>query len=323
MHYTVSHKTKQFFFVIIKLNIVVGVSYFIYSSLLNNENLDFNTFIVFLSKNELFSTKNISFLMILSGFNWFFEILKWKNLVQSIKKISFIKALEQSLGGLTASLITPNKIGDYGAKAIYYDNPFRKQIVLLNLIGNVAQMTITILLGSLALLFFIGSYNVDINIYRLGQFSLILIIIGSFLIFGLKQARLSVKGDSIERIITFIKKEIPIKTHVLNFGLSLIRYAIFSFQFYYLLLLFNVDVDYFTAMTAICSIYLLASIIPSLALFDVVIKSGAAVFIFSYLSIDELTVLSITTLMWLLNFILPSLLGSYFVINFKLPKSDD
>lgn len=86
MHRLPTYKTKQFFFVLIKLSIVVGAFYFICQKLLNNENLKISDFISFLSKTDAFSMKNVGFLMFLSIFNWFFEILKWKNLVICVKK---------------------------------------------------------------------------------------------------------------------------------------------------------------------------------------------------------------------------------------------
>ena len=45
------------------------------------------------------------------------------------------------------------------------------------------------------------------------------------------------------------------------------------------------------------------------------------VFLFDFIQVNELTVLSCITLMWLLNFVFPSIYGSYYVINFKLPKA--
>ena len=78
--------------------------------------------------------------------------------------------------------------------------------------------------------------------------------------------------------------------------------------------------DYFQAMTVITSMYLLSSIIPSIFIFDVVVKGSIGVFLFSMIEVDELTILSIITLMWLLNFVLPSVFGSYYVLNFNLPE---
>ena len=314
------YKTKQFFIVVIKLSIIIGASYYIYNRLLKNESLDFNEFSRFLSKNESFSIKNIIFLLVLSTFNWFFEILKWQKLVSSIKKISFKDAMQQSLGGLTASLITPNRIGDYGAKAIYFDKPLRKRILLLNLLGNMSQMAVTTIIGCVGLIVFQSRYNIEVDSYRLSRFFIIIIVMIVFATLGLKQSRFKIKGFPIDRVLQFIKK-LSTKIHIQNFGLSLIRYAIFSFQFYFLLSLFNTNLDYRTAMVAISSMYLLASIVPSLAIFDVVIKTSAAVFLFDYLGVDAFTILSITTLMWLLNFILPSLIGSYYVLTFNASKT--
>jgi hypothetical protein len=321
MYYDVPYKTKQFFFALMKLSIVIGAFYFIYSKLSKNENLQFNDFITFLQKNDTFTPKTIVLLLILSVFNWFFEILKWQYLVKTIKQISFRNALEQSLGGATASLITPNRIGDYGAKAVYYAKPFRTKIMLLNLLGNMAQMTITTVFGVIGLLVFVNRYQIDLDYDRLLKFGLILLLISLFAVIGIKQNRFKIKGFSFEFILNFVKK-LVLKTHLINLSLSLIRYFIFSFQFYYLLIIFGVDIEYTKAMVVITSMYFLASILPSISIFDVVIKGSVAVFLFGYVDVNELTILTSVTIMWLLNFVIPSIFGSYFVLNFKLPYNE-
>ena len=89
-----------------------------------------------------------------------------------------------------------------------------------------------------------------------------------------------------------------------------------------MLVIFEVDVSYINAMIVITSMYLLASIIPSLFILDVIIKGSVAVYLFSRLGVNEFTVLSIVLLMWFLNFVLPSIIGSFYVLSFKLPKSE-
>jgi len=316
------YKTKQLLLLLLKLSVVVAAFYFIYTKLTRNKNLQFSQFIAILNENESFSIRNIAFLVVLSFFNWFFEIIKWKNLVSSIKPISLINATEQSLGGLTASLITPNRIGEYGAKAMYYTKPFRTKIVLLNLIGNLTQMAITTGLGSIGLLFFINRYSIKINYSTVLQYSVVALLIGLLLLFITKQNHFKIKGFSFRSVIVFLKS-ISATTHIKNVLFSLIRYTLFSFQFYYLLIIFGVNISYFEAMIVITSMYLLASIIPAISILDFVIKGSIAVFLFSFLNINELTILTTTTLMWLFNFVLPSSVGSYFVIKFKLPKSEE
>lgn len=315
-----SYKTKQFFFLIIKLSIVAGASYFIYNKLINNESLDFVEFIEFLKENDAFSLKNVCFLVLLTIFNWFFEILKWQHLVSFIKKITFYNALKQSLAAHTAALFTPNRIGDYGAKAIYYPKNLRRRIVLLNLLGNMAQMTITVIFGIIGFVIFVNKYHVDISFVRASRFLILILIVSGFAAFGITNKKYKIKGFSIERILDFLKQT-TITNYIKVILFSLIRYIIFSFQFYLLLQLFGVEVDYYNAMIVITSMYILTSVIPTVFIFDVVIKGSVALYLFGIVGINELTILSTITLMWILNFVLPSLVGSFYILNFNYYKS--
>ena len=317
-----SYKSKQFFIAIIKLSIIVGASYYIYNKLVQNEKLSFSQFVEFLSKNEVFSPKNVTFLLILTIFNWFFEILKWQKLVKTIKNISFFEALNQSLGGHTASLITPNRIGDYGAKVLYFAKQYRKRVVLLNLLGNSYQMLVTTSFGVIGLFLFNLYFDLDLN-YRKGfRFLILVAVVGGLSLFGIQQSKFKIKGFSIERVVLFFKS-LRIETHRTVFLCSALRYIIFSFQFYLLLLLFGVELDKFTALITISSMYFISSVVPSLAAFDVLIKASSAVFLFGILGVDELKILCVSLTMWLLNFVLPSIFGSYFVLNFKLPQDTE
>jgi len=315
-----SYKTKQFFLVLIKLSIVVGAFYFIYNKLVSNDNLEISVFISFLQKNDRFSIKTIGFLLILTSFNWFFEIIKWQVLVSFVSKISFFSSAEQSLGSLTASLFTPNRVGEYGAKIMYFPKALRKKIALMNLFSNSFQMTITVILGVIGLWLFIEKYNPDINYFKVLRFMGILIIVAFLLFFSLKKNVFAIRGFSFEKIVSYIKT-LPIKIYAKGLGLSLLRYFIFSFQFYFLLYLFGVDVSYFNAMIVITSMYFLASVLPSIFIFDVIIKGSVAVYLFDIVGVNELTTLSIIMIMWLLNFVLPSIIGAFYVITFKLPET--
>ncbi|MEC3906699.1 hypothetical protein VOI54_06690 [Tamlana sp. 2201CG12-4] len=305
---------------LIKLSIVTGAFYFIYYKLVDSTELKYTDFIDFIAKNNIFTIANLVFLVFLTSFNWFFEILKWKTLVGFIKTISFKNALEQSLSSLTASLFTPNRIGEYGVKAMYYAVNLRKRIVFINLINNLLQMAITTILGIIGLYFFILEYKLNINLFKHFHFLLILLItIGGIGILAPRK-NISVKGVSLEKIKRFLTSY-PKHLLIKGFIYALIRYFIFSFQFYYLLKLFYVDMGYFNTMVVVSSMYLMASVLPSILLFDVVIKGSIGVYLFSIAGVDQFTSLSVVTIMWLFNFALPSLFGSYYVLNYSYPKT--
>jgi uncharacterized membrane protein YbhN (UPF0104 family) len=318
---TVPYKTKQFFFVLIKISIVVAAFYFIYQKLAQNSDLKFSVFTELLAKNTLFSLKNGIILAFLSFFNWFFEIVKWQQLVTPIQNISFKNALEQTLGALTASLFTPNRIGEYGAKAMYFTKDFRKRILLITLIGNLIQMGVTVLFGCVGIYFFMKEFQVVLNVSNVLKILIIGLIVVAIIVFFIRKTKWTIKGFSFEKISTFIKNY-PMNIMAYGLVLSLLRYFIFSFQFYYFLTLFGIEISYLEAMMLITSMYLLASIIPSIFAFDVVVKGSVAVYLFGFMGVNAVTILSIVTLMWVFNFVIPSVFGSYFVLKFNLPETN-
>ncbi|WP_235833569.1 hypothetical protein [Algibacter lectus] len=301
------------------MSIVVVAFYFIYQKLAYNSELSFSNFISFLSAKAVFSIKNTLILLILSGFNWFFEIIKWQTLISNLKKTSLNQATKQTLGSLTASLITPNRIGEYGAKAMFYPPKLRKRVMLTNLISNLQQMSVTIILGAIGLFAFINTYNLEANYGHLIVTVVIGIITVSLILLGLAQYEIGIKWTPLLKLKVFIKN-FPGEKIRIGFSLSLVRYAIFSFQFFYLLQIFQIEISYLDSMMVITTMYLLVSIIPTIFIFDVVIKGSVAVYLFEFLGVNDLVILSVITIMWILNFVLPSLIGSYFVIQFKMPK---
>ena len=317
-----SYKSKQFFFVLIKISLVVVAIYFIYQKLTKNSTLEFSYFIQILSKNGVFSLHTVVFLLFLSSFNWFFEILKWQQLVSSLQKISFTKSIEQCLGSLTVSLLTPNRIGEYGAKALYYTSRLRKRVLFINLISNLLQMLVTVVFGIIGILLLSQSQNLHINGLKFINILLIGIASCIFIILIIRKTNIKIRGFSLQKIKLFII-EFSKKSLALGAVFSFFRYLIFSFQFYYLLLLFGVEISYLEAMKLITSMYFLASIIPSIFLFDVVIKGSVALYVFSLIGINDLIILSIVTCMWILNFVLPSIIGGFYVLHFKFPENKD
>lgn len=314
MYNSLPYKTKQFFWLLIKLTIVFGCGYFIYQKLIENEVLSLSDFHQNLVKNNVFSLKNIFFLLFFTLFNWFLEITKWQLLASKIKKITLFEATQQALASLTTSLITPNRIGEYGAKALYFKKPFRKKIVGLNLVGNFYQMIATLIFGLVGFVYFVLSNDVTLDFHRIFRGLLLGIFMISAFFFGAKHFKY--RGYRAEKAKKFIDT-ISFKLNLKIALLSTLRYVVFSNQFYFLLLIFNIKIGYTDALAAISTVYFVASIVPMLSLFDVVLKSSVAVWVFSYITTDIISVLSVTTLMWILNFVMPAILGGFFVLTFK------
>jgi hypothetical protein len=303
---SISHKAKQLLVLLIKLLILGGAFYFIYDQLVQNDKLNWVLFIEKFNKNKSFL--GISFLLLLSVLNRFFEILKWQNLVSILKPITLFETTNQALSSLTAGLFTPNGIGEYAGKALFYEKSQAKNIVFLNLICNGIQLILSVVFGIFGLLYL--GYGKWVLLLLFGILGLL--ILG----FGLK--KLKIKGYSITDLILKIN-EIPKSIHRKNNYLAVCRYLIFSHQYYFLFLAFDVQLPYFTLMATISAVYLLASSLPTFQFLDFAVKGSVALYFFGMLGVNEWIVVFISTLFWFLNIVLPAVIGSYFVLVFK-PK---
>ncbi|MFV8370786.1 hypothetical protein [Flavobacterium sp. LB2P6] len=308
---SIPHKTKQFLVLLIKLLIVGGAFYFIYNQLANNDKLDWQKFIVLFRKNQ--SIGGIAFILLLSVLNRFFEILKWQNLVAFIHKISLGAATKQVLGALTAGLFTPNGVGEYAGKALFFDKSNTKKVIFLNLICNGIQMILTVIFGIFGLLYFNAQYNVITTKTVALLFGILILLF--IVLFSFK--KITIKGYSIEKLIHKIN-EIPKSIHQKNIFLGICRFLVFSHQYYFLFLAFDVDLPYLIAIATITSVYFLASSLPTFQFLDFAVKGSVAVYFFGILGVNEWIVIFITTLMWFLNVVLPVIIGTYYVLNFKI-----
>jgi hypothetical protein len=307
---SIPHKTKQFLVLIIKVLIVGGAFYFIYNQLANNDKLDWVQFTAKFKKNQ--SAAGISFILLLSVLNRYFEILKWQNLASYLKPISLAEATKQVLAALTAGIFTPNGVGEYAGKALYYEKSETKKVVFLNLICNGIQMVLTVIIGIFGLLYFNAKYNVITTKTVAILFGIL--VLTAILLFSVK--KLTIKGYSIEKLIHKIN-EIPKRIHQKNMLLGVCRYIVFSHQYYFLFLAFDVDLPYLTLMAAVTSVYFLASSLPTFQFLDFAVKGSVAIFFFGILGVNEWIVIFVSTLMWFLNVVLPVVIGSYYVLSFK------
>ena len=313
--YNFLRKYKSQFIVLLKWVIVLGAIYFIYKKLTSDNSISLNQF---KEQFAILSSKTIwqlLALLLFTDLNWLLEIFKWKKLASVEKKLSFLEAFEQCLASHTASIITPNKIGEYGAKALFFEKEKRKKIMTLNLIGNFSQLIATIIFGIIGLVFVFTKQTISFPNFSV-SYSKLWLVIG--FISGLILLQSWVR-NAFKKIVNYVSK---ISNSILFevIFISFLRYLVFSHQFYFILILLNINVDYQIAMPIIFSMYLLASIIPSLTIFDWLIKGSIAVWLFSFIGIEAVPILMTTTLMWILNFAIPALIGSGFVLNFKLPK---
>ena len=87
-----SYKSKQFWWLVFKLIILIFLSVFIYNSLMHQEELSLETFSKVLTESSVLSFTSILILIAFTSSNWMLEITKWKVLSNQIESVSWKKA---------------------------------------------------------------------------------------------------------------------------------------------------------------------------------------------------------------------------------------
>jgi len=305
-----SDKTKQFLVLLAKLLVVGGAFYYIYDRLANNNQLDWAQFTHVLTQKE--AVLPVIIVLILSVTNRLFEILKWQVLVGTLQHISLWQSTKQVLAAVTLAVFTPNGIGEYAAKALYYKKDQTGRIIFLNLVCNGVQMIIAVAAGLIGLIFFNNTYHLIPNML------LLLVLLGIVALAGLvfMSRNITIKGYSIKRLFININ-EIPRTVHRKNAAMAVLRYLSITHQHYFIFLAFGVQLPYFEMMAAITGIYFLGSSLPNFAFTDFAVRGSVAVYFFGMMDVNEWIVVFAATLQWLLNIVLPVSIGSWFVLRFK------
>lgn len=314
---SVQHKAKQKLVTALKVLVLVTISYVLFQKLNETNTQTWNQFRTSFSVNIVSTIRALTIALLLTTINWIFEILKWKTLVSNIKKISYHSAFKQTMAAHSAALITPARAGDYGVKAIFSIPKNRKKIVLYNFYGNITQLVVTILFGAFGLLFIWKTITettaIKTKTIFIGTILLCALLVAFYLI---RNKTLLFKGLTLQSAYRFFKEmNANTKYKVLLF--SVLRYLVFSSMFYFLLCFFGEAVALVPAIYFIFSMYLLVSILPTFFIFDVLVRGGVAVWLFSFLEIPEITVLCTVLTMWLFNFVLPAVCGSYYIASYK------
>ncbi len=261
--------------------------------------------------------------------NWSFEALKWKYLLRKNERIPFFHALKAIMTGITVSIFTPNRVGDYLGRVFFLKKVNPWKAVLITLIGNVSQLLTTILFGSLALIFFIPLYletNPQYTNYIQWIFAFVLTLSNAFLILfyfnvgfvnPLIQKIPIAKGRRVKSYFR-VFEQYTLNDLLITFFYSAFRYMVFNLQFYLLLKAFGVDIPIYESLMISFVMYFILTAIPTIALAEIGIRGSIALTLFKIMYQQqgwELGILSASGLMWLINLALPALIGAFFVYN--------
>lgn len=254
-------------------------------------------------------------------FNWGLEAVKWRKLIERVEQISIWRAIESVFCGLTWAVFTPNRLGEYGGR-VFFLSPKRRIVgVVAMTVGNIGQLVLTNVFGAIAVCVFVYRFVAIEPILLLTVCVLALVFALFFIIFyfnikWLNTLLLSIKFTRkyekfYEVLGRYEKKEL---LGILLFCLA--RYAVFTTQYLIMFLWLIPDLKILDIVMLVPILFFVQSTLPSLDLLDIGVRSVTALFFFKYVTAQNTAVVACIASIWLINIIIPAILGSYFV--FKL-----
>ena len=304
----------------IKAIVVSLAAVFIYQKLVDNQNLkNFFQIINQLEHWKVYLIIGLIFLLMFA--NWFLESLKWQFLISKVERITLYKAVESVFCGLTWAVFTPNRIGEYGGRIFFLSPRKRIQGMVAMSVGHIAQMVITNVLGAIALLWFIYHFSALDPLIFIAISVLVIVFCLFFILFYFNIRWLENLLSNI-RFLKRFKRFFSVlsryhqKELVKVMLYSLARFAVFTTQYLLIIHLLIADIPFYQSALMVFILFFIQSALPSLDLLDIGVRSLTATYFFGYITHQEIAIMAATALIWLVNLIIPAILGSYFV--FKL-----
>ena len=262
--------------------------------------------------------------------NWGLEARKWQVLMQVLQPISFITAFKAVLCGVTFSLNTPNRIGEYGGRILFVEEGKRIKAITLSIAGGMAQLIITMLMGCLGLLYLILKPHTTELIMGISAFWLRIFLYGSllgtviFIFFFFRMGwliRLLQKLPYSNRFSKYIKvlETFDAKILLRLLSISFFRYMVFVLQYIFMLQLLQVEHNVWRGLWITTVMFWILAIIPSFAIADLGIRGTVAKTLFSYSS-NTVGILTATFGIWFVNLFIPALIGSLLILGIKIKK---
>lgn len=270
-----------------------------------------------------FSNIEIQFLLLAFLFvflNWGLEAFKWKYAIRKTLKISFVKAFNYTLTGITAGLLTPNRIGEIPFRALLLGKNYFKDITLKTIVSSYSQMIITLIVGVCGLMISYQLFNLGINANLLFGVLILVVVVMVVLYFKLHYFKLLLykipylrKNQLAEALGAFSFNEL-----LFILGLSFLRYLIFSIQYFLVLVGFGIDMNNLTSISLITVCFMVASIIPTILISEIAVRASVALFIFGIITDMNISIMAASILLWIINVAFPALLGLFNLSKIKI-----
>lgn len=260
---------------------------------------------------------------LLMPLNYALESQKWRLMVRPFyPSLRLLPATIAVFAGMAAGIFTPNRIGEYAGRILFLKEGKRVEAIIATFVDRICQLFVTLICGLLALgaLFLLADRSYSLAILgdpiSEGIFIFLSIVLGTFTLLLLLvpkkfAAMIPAKWNRAAwvRKTRFALQSLDIKLVIKVMGLALLRYFVFSSQYVLLMYAFQYQGGWAEAYTMVALIFLGKSVLPVMGIFELGVRESVALLVMTAFAVGEATVLGSTLMLYLVNILLPTLLG--------------
>lgn len=240
--------------------------------------------------------------------NLLLEAWKWQTLLKTIEPLTIRNAFRQVCYGMAGAFVTPYRIGDYPSRVLLLkDKKHYLPAITMAAVGSIALTAVILMLGIPAFALSFTNYQVFSTWNSQTYLWLISMLLCILLL--------------VLALVPFMGKRYGIKYSDCGIILlqSLLRYICFSLQLWLTLAACGVVLPPLVALVSIPLYYLFVTVTPNMPAADIGIRGAWAVLVFGqYIHDVQANIILATTCLWLINTLLPVLLGA---VGIKCLKS--
>lgn len=238
--------------------------------------------------------------------NFLVESFKWKIVLHSETSISIKTALRSVFVGQAFAFYTPNRIGEYVGRTMMLDTDNKIIAIGRMAWASYAQMIVTIIMGSIAI------YINPPFLPWLRWATPLLMIFALVVYFH----RITFSG--IFKSFNFLQIESSVKRKLL--ALSFLRYSVYLMQYTWAAHILNIPIPYMVLWVALAVMFLSLSIVPTISITELVIRGQLILLLLSPWYQNSLMLISLSTIIWAVNFLLPAIIGAFLLLGFRLKQ---
>ena len=273
--------------------------------------------------SKIFNAKNIfklSLVFIFIVVNWACEAKKWQILTDKFEKLTFIDAYQSVLVGLTLGFITPANLGDFAGRILNLQKKNRSEGIGTVLLGNGIQFYVTLTFGIIA---YSLIWTNNLTIFDQIIFGLVICCFFLGIIVFYKRTKILIflnRFTWIKPYEIYLKALILFENKVFSkvFIWTTLRFLTYSIQFVIMLQIFQINVKFIDLWAISCLVLLFKTLFPPINfLSDLGVRQISALHFFSFYSVNISSVITATFALWVVNILLPVLMGSVLFLRIK------